>query len=216
MEPPAPRSSRARARRRGDRGLGERGLAEGRKNARCRNAWICSQDESGFSLLPSVRAIWAPKGRAPALHHRFSWKRLSMSGVLGYAPDGSDAWLVFAMRPGACNEESLIEFLTGLRDELVGAKCRLLWDGLPSHRSKAMRAFLETQHHWLVVEQLPGYAHDLNPMDLVWGNLKSSELADLCPDAIDDVAQVAEAGLDRIGSDSLLCLAFLHHTGLSL
>jgi hypothetical protein len=26
---------------------------------------------------------------------------------------------------------------------------------------------LATQRHWLVVEPLPGYAHDLNPMEMV-------------------------------------------------
>jgi transposase len=150
------------------------------------------------------------------LVHRFSWKRLSMAGVLGYAPDGSEAWLVFAMREGAYNEDSLIGFLAELRAELGEDKCTLIWDGLPSHRSAKMKAFVKSQRHWLVVEQLPGYAHDLNPIELLWGNLKSSELANLCPDNIDEAARVAEAGLDRIGGNSNLCLAFLRHTGLSL
>jgi transposase len=150
------------------------------------------------------------------LTHRFSWKRLSMSGVLGYAPDGSDAWLVFAMRAGAYNEDSLIEFLGELHEELNGDKCTIIWDGLPSHRSKKMKAYIKSQRHWLVVEQLPGYAHDLNPIELVWGSLKSSELANLCPDTIAEAAEVADAGLQRIGGDVQLCFNFLRHTGLSL
>jgi transposase len=150
------------------------------------------------------------------LVHRFSWKRMSMSGVLGYAPDASETWLFFAMRSGSYNEDSLIEFLTELREELHSEQCTLIWDGLPSHKSKKMMAFLATQADWLVVERLPGYAHDLNPIEKVWGNLKSSELANLCPDTIDEAAQHAEAGLNRIGTDTALCLAFLKHTGLSL
>jgi hypothetical protein len=51
---------------------------------------------------------------------------------------------------------------------------------------------------------------------MIWGNLKSSELANLCPDTIDEAAGVADAGLERIGGDSALCFAFLRHTGLSL
>lgn len=174
------------------------------------------QDESGFSLLPSVRATWAPKGKTPVISHRFSWKRLSMAGALYYEPDHSDAGLVFAMRHGAYNDESLIEFLGELYDELGGRKVNLIWDGLPSHRSKKMTAFLETQRHWLIVERLPGYAHDLNPIEMVWGNLKGSELANLCPDTIEEAAVVADAGLSRIGSESELCWAFLRHTGLRL
>jgi putative transposase len=66
------------------------------------------------------------------------------------------------------------------------------------------------------VEQLPGYAYDLNPIEGVWGNLKGQELANLCPDTIDQAAQIADQGLCRIGSETELCLAFLHHTGLKL
>jgi hypothetical protein len=104
---------------------------------------IIFEDESGFSMLPSVRATWAPKGRTPVLSHRFNWKRLSMAGALAYEPDGSDAHLVFQMRPGAYNDESLIEFLTELR-ELEGRQVIMIWDGLPSHRSRAMKDWLET------------------------------------------------------------------------
>ena len=191
-------------------------MAEGKKSARRRGALIVFQDESGFSLLPSVRATWAPRGQTPVLVHRFSWKRLSMAGALAYEPDRSDAFLVFQMRSGAYNDESLIEFLTELRALVGGRKVTLLWDGLPSHRSACMKAWLATQRSWLVVEQLPGYAHELNPMENVWGNLKGKELANLCPDTIDEAAGPADDGLSRIGSDTALCFAFLRHTGLEL
>lgn len=191
-------------------------MAAGKKNARRRKAWIGFQDESGFSLIPSVRATWAPKGKTPVLHHRFSWKRLSMSAAVGFAPDASDAWLVFNMRPGAYNQESIIEFLEDLHAHLGADKLTLIWDGLASHRSKVMQAWIATQRDWLVVERLPGYGHDLNPVELVWANLKSSELANLCPDTIEEAAVHADAGLDRIGTDADLCFAFLKHCGLNL
>jgi transposase len=157
-----------------------------------------------------------PKGKTPVLRHHFSWKRLSMSAAVGYAPDRSDAWLVFGMRAGSYNDESLVEFLSALHTELGTDKVTLIWDGLPSHRSKAMQSYAKSQRRWLVVERLPGYAHDLNPVELIWGNLKSSELANLCPDTIDQACKAAEAGLERIGGDAQLCFAFLRHTGLAL
>ena len=76
-----------------------------------------------------------------------------MSAVAGYAPDGSDAWLVFQMLAGSYNEKSLIEFLTELRGHLHGDKATIIWDGLPSHRSRAMNAFVASQRSWLVVER---------------------------------------------------------------
>ena len=92
--------------------MGETGLAPDQKGARRQGAWICFQDESGFSLLPVVRGTWAPRGQTPVLRHRFSWSRMSMAGVLAYRPDRSRAKLVFQTKPGSYNTASLIEFLT--------------------------------------------------------------------------------------------------------
>lgn len=173
------------------------------------------EDESGVSLLPSVRATWAPRGQTPVLRHRFAWKRLSLAGALVYEPDGSDAHLFFELRPGAYNDETLIDFLSEL-NQAEQRPMLLIWDGLPSHRSRRMSDWVASQRHWLSVEPLPGYAPDINPIEHVWGNLKSTELANLCSDTISEVADIAEDGLDRIGTDAALCLAFLRHTGLRL
>jgi hypothetical protein len=191
-------------------------LAADKKRAQRQNALIVFEDESGVSLLPSVRATWAPKGQTPVLRHRFAWKRLSIAGALVYEADGSDAHLVFQMRPGAYNDELLIEFLTDLHQLEQDRSVVLVWDGLPSHRSRRMTEWVASQSDWLSIEPLPGYAPDLNPTEQVWGSLKSTELANLCRDTIGEVAEVAEDGLDRISSDASLCFAFLRHSGLRL
>lgn len=150
------------------------------------------------------------------LRHRFSWKRLSMAAALAYAHDRSDAQLIFQTRPGAYNDESLIEFLEALHTELGGAKVTLIWDGLPSHRSRRMQAHIRAQRRWLVVARLPGYAPDLNPVECLWGNVKGTELANLCVDTIEETAGAAHAGIDRVRSDTDLAFAFLRQCGLSL
>jgi transposase len=139
-----------------------------------------------------------------------------MAGALCYRFDASEAAVVFQLRPGSYNDEALIEFLSDLHRHLGGEKVTLIWDGLPSHRSLAMKAFVASQRGWLVVEQLPGYAYDLNPVEGMWGNLKGTELANLCPDTIEEAADAVDAGLCRIGNETDLCLAFLRHCGLSL
>jgi transposase len=139
-----------------------------------------------------------------------------MSAALCFRPDATEAALVFATQPGSYNDKTLIEFLAELHDQLDGDKVTLIWDGLPSHRSGAMHRFLASQRHWLVVERLPGYAYDLNPVEQVWGNLKGTELANLCADTIEEAAEWVDSGLCRIGSETDLCLAFLRHSGLQL
>jgi len=83
-----------------------------------------------------------------------------------------------------------------------------------------MRAWLNRQRHWLVVEPLPAYAPDLNPVEGLWANLKTTDLANLAGDSIDDVTTAADRGIDR-GIDRIrrtlhLPYAFLRHCGLSL
>ena len=123
---------------------------------------------------------------------------------------------MFHTRPGAYNDESLIEFLHALHDELAGAKVTLIWDGLPSHRSRKMTKFIASQRRWLVVKRLPGYAPDLNPVEGLWGNIKGTELANLCANTLDEPADAALAAIARVRADRDLAFAFLRRSGLSL
>jgi hypothetical protein len=110
-----------------------------------------------------VRAT--PKGDTPVLKHRFNWKRLSLAGALAYEPDGSEAHLVFQLRPGAYNNETLIGFLAEFNQLEQPRPLALIWDGLPAHHCGRMRDWIARQRHWLWVEPLPAYAHDLNPIE---------------------------------------------------
>jgi hypothetical protein len=79
-----------------------------------------------------------------------------------------------------------------------------------------MRAWLGRQRHWLVVEPLPGYAPELNPVEALWSNLKGIELANLAAEALDEVTAAAERGIQRIRKTHHLAYSFLRHCGLSL
>lgn len=81
--------------------MGESRVATDKKGARRRAAVIYFQDKNGFSLLPAVRATWAPRGQTPVQRRRFSWTRMSMAAVLAYQPDRSQASLVFQAKHGS-------------------------------------------------------------------------------------------------------------------
>jgi hypothetical protein len=84
-----------------------------------------------------------------------------MAAAVCYGVGGGGAQLAFHLQPGNYDTDSLIQVLGELRRFLGGEKATLLWDGLPAHRSRAMRAWLGTQRS-LVVERLPAYAPELN------------------------------------------------------
>jgi transposase len=179
--------------------------------------WLVFLDESGVGFTPPVRRTWAPRGQTPILRHRQrNWSRLSMAAMCCYRPNGSRARLALHLQPGSYNDDVLIGVLQQLRRFLNGQKATLLWDGLRSHWSRPMRAFIASQRGWLVVERLPGYAPELNPVEGVWSNLKGQEFANYAADTMDDLAQQARRGATRVRRRPRLLFAFLDRTGLSL
>jgi hypothetical protein len=86
-----------------------------------------------------------------------------MATAICYGVRGGGAQLCFHVTAGNYDTETLIEVLDELRRFLGGEKATLLWDGLPTHRSRAMRTWLNRQRSWLVVERLPAYTPGAEP-----------------------------------------------------
>jgi len=160
-----------------------------------------------------VRRTWAPQGETPVLVHAFNWKKLSVCAALGYRWDGRRCRLWFQTKPGSYNDESLIGFLHDRRKHLRGQPAILIWDGLPAHKSQAMKQYLESQRSWLQVEMLPGYSPDLNPVEELWGNVKGQELANRCVEGLGEAEAALRHGMERVRR-SQLPFSFLRHTGL--
>jgi transposase len=150
------------------------------------------------------------------LVHPFNWKKASMAAAICYGVRGGGAQLAFHITPGNYDTDRLIEMLGELRRFLGGEKATLLWDGLPSHRSNAMRAWLNPQRSWLVVERLPAYAPELNPVEGLWSNLKAVELANLTGPTLAEVINQAHQGVKRVRRSPQLAYSFLRHAGLSV
>ena len=163
-----------------------------------------------------MRSTWAPRGKTPLLVHHFNWKRASIAAALCFGSAGGGCRLAFHVQPGSYNTERLIGVLGELRRFLGGQKATLLWDGLAAHRSNKMRAFIASQRHWLVVERLPAYAPDLNPVEGLWSNLKQVELANLTFPTLAGAIAQAHHGIGRVRATPHLAYSFLRHTGLSV
>ena len=161
-------------------------------------------DESGASLPPVTRRTWAPRGRTPVICHRFKWKRVSMAAGLCYGSRGGGAALAFHHQVGAYDTDTLIGALEQLRRFLGGQKATLVC------------AWLRRQRSWLVVEPLPAYAPELNPVEPLWSSLKGVELANLAGDTLGEVIAAAERGIARIRATHHLAFSFLRYCGLSL
>ena len=143
-------------------------------------------------------------------------RRLLAGAVARALGRGGGAQLAFHVTAGNDNTDTLIDVLGQLRRFLGGEKATLLWDGLPAHRSRAMRAWLRTQRSWLVVKRLPAYAPDLNPVERLWSSLKAVELANLMGPTLAEVIAQAHKGIQRVRHTPHLAYSFLRHAGLSV
>jgi transposase len=130
--------------------------------------WV---DEAAFYLLAGVVRTYAPRGQTPVLYVPLTRDHLSViSGITAHGQ------LLVQMQAHAFNGVDVVHFLKHLVCHLAG-KLLIIWDGAPIHRDKAVKAFLAggmPGQLWL--EQLPGYAPDLNPDEGVWNYLKHVEL----------------------------------------
>jgi transposase len=103
------------------------------------------------------------------------WEHLSMISAI--TPQGK---LYTQTRADSFDGDTIVRFLKHLLQHIPG-KLLLIWDGLPAHRSKAVKTFLrQGGAKRLYLAQLPGYAPELNPDEGVWNYLKRVELKNLC------------------------------------
>jgi len=196
--------------------MGHPALARGKKNARRQRAWLVFEDESGVSQQPVVRRTWAPRGETPVLIHTGGhWKRLSIAGALAFRWDGRRTRFFFQTRAGTYTDVALIAFLRALKRHFPRQRVMLIWDGLGGHKSRVMATYLAGQRAWLTVERLPAYAPELNPIEQVWGNVKTRELANVCAPDLAALRPPLHAGFARVRRQPQLAFAFLQHAGLA-
>ena len=135
------------------------------------------------------------------LQYHFNWKVLSaIAGV---------TWWNFYFRlfPGAIRSPQIVEFLMHLMRHLPG-KLTVIWDGLPSHRSRMVKDFVGTTRGRLWLESLPAYAPELNPVEYLWGHWKHHELPNFCPKDFGQLSHHAIRTLRRMRRRPRLITAF--------
>jgi transposase len=125
--------------------------------------------------LPAVVPTYAPVGQTPVLHEQLSRDHLSVISAISL-----EGKLYMMEQERAFKGEDVVRPLRHLLRQVPG-KLLVIWDGSPIHRARAVKDFLASGAASRVqLEQLPGYAPDLNPEEGVWKHLKYVELKNLC------------------------------------
>jgi transposase len=184
-------------------------LAGTKKNAIKRGQTIIFVDESGLSERPTRVRTWAPRGQTPVLQYSFSWHQLSVIA-------GVTFWqFYFRLFPGSIKGPQIVEFLGALTRQIPGPLL-IVWDGLKAHKSKVVRDFLEREDVDIQLEFLPAYAPELNPVEYLWGYLKTHEIGNLCASTLHQVSDFARRRLRSMQRRSKLVTAFWAQAELAL
>jgi hypothetical protein len=198
------------------------GVAGGKRTAADLGAWLIFEDESGQGLRPPEGRTWGRRGTTPVVKVTGgSNKRVSLAALIAIKP-GRRPRLIYRVHKArwrgkdqrkGFTETDYARFFDAAHQQLAGPLV-VVWDNLNTHVSVAM-AELVAARDWLTVFQLPPYAHELNPFELVWPNLKRS-LANLVKRNLAQLTTLVKTRLRRMQYQPRLLDGFLASTGLDL
>jgi transposase len=138
------------------------------KRAKKEGATIYFQDESGIRSDFHAGTTWAPKGKTPVIEATGARFGLNIVGAI--TPKGQ---MQFMIVQGGVNSSIIIEFLKRLMHGHDN-KVFLIWDGHPTHKSKAVKECIASFDGRLETFLLPSYSPDLNPIEQLWNHAKTN------------------------------------------
>jgi transposase len=111
----------------------------------------------------------------------------------------------------------IVRFLKHLLRHIPG-KLLVIWDGAPIHRGQPVKDFLtQGGTRRIQLEQLPGYAPDLNPLDQgVWQHLKRVELGNVCCPDLGHLHRELHGAAKRLRHKPHLIRGAVRHAGYHL
>ncbi|WP_207954958.1 IS630 family transposase [Saccharopolyspora elongata] len=161
--------------------------ARGRKE----QAVILWLDQTGLRSDAAVAATWAPTGQTPVVP-----KAGVRFGVNAMSAISNKGELYFTVFTGGFNASIMIGFLKRLIRQL-DRKIYLIADRHPVHRARLLTDWLARHHDRIEMHFLPGYCPELNPVELLNGDVKHHVTATTNPRTKSELAAATRTHLRR-------------------
>ncbi len=108
----------------------------------------------------------------------------------------------------------VVRFLKHLMQHVRG-KLLVCWDGAPIRRSKVVKVILASgATERIHLEQLPGYAPELNPDEGSWSYLKRAELKNVACRVLARLRDELGKAVGRLRHRPTVILSYIPRTGL--
>jgi transposase len=161
--------------------------------------------------LPTVVRTYAPVGQTPILHEHLSRDHLSVISAITM-----EGKLLMMEQERSFKSQDVVRFLRHLLGQIPG-KLLVIWDGSPIHRGRAVKDFLASgAFSRLKLEQLPGYAPDLNPEEGIWKHLKCVELKNVCCQSLTELKVELRKAKERLRHKRDIILGCIRQPGFEV
>ena len=148
-------------------------------------------DERRFSLKTTKVRTWGRCGHTPVIPTKLRWEHLSVIG--GITMGGQ--FLQHTHR-GAVRSPQVEKFPEHVLRHVAGEVVVVL-DRAMIHWAKVVQAFVQW-HKRLSLVYLPPYAPVLNPIELVWADLKRNVVENFCVPSVGALKKQLTVGCQRI------------------
>ena len=128
-------------------------------------------DESGFRADAVHGRTWGVKGTTPVVER--PGQRQSISAASAVNARGAFWYCTYE---GGLTAELFVQLLRRMMRHR-SKPVHLVVDGLPAHKTKLVKRYVESTKGRLTLHFLPGYAPELNPDELVWSHVKRTGVA---------------------------------------
>lgn len=167
-------------------------------------------DESGFYFHPSVVRTYAPEGETPVLPE---WQTRDHLSVMGGLTLGGRFYTLARQEP--LNGMHTVAFLIHLLH--YADRWLVIWDRSPIHRRAAVKEYVSSlPRRRIVIEFLPAYAPDLNPVEWGWKHLKYVEMRNLICLDLEELHQEFHMAVGRLRRKPRLFESFFQGAELPL
>ncbi|MEU5431536.1 IS630 family transposase [Streptomyces olivoreticuli] len=173
--------------------------------AKTERAVVAWADQCGLrsDTAPPGRS-WAPKGQTPTV--KVSGRRFRVNIMSAIASRGALWFTVFT--GSKFTAKVFVTFLDRLARQ-AGRKVHVIADRHPVHRSKAVRAWLETNAERVELHLMPGYSPELNPDEILNADIKRHVHAARAR-SVDDLARDTRRFLHRRQRQPRIVRSYFH------
>jgi transposase len=141
------------------------------RQARAEGGQVFFWDESGFRADAVHGQTWGVRGHTPVVAR--PGQRQSVSAASAVNAKGGFWYCTYQ---GGLTAELFVHLLRQMMRHRV-KPIHLVVDGLPAHKTKLVKDYVQSTEGRLTLHFLPGYAPELNPDELVWSHMKRTGVA---------------------------------------